>query len=187
MLLGARPQLVVVLRLKAQALTWCSARVPTILSFVSQPLLPPRCCSWASPMSHRPSFQVGCAPLRRQLASHLRPCGCHCPTRRHWLARFMHASSPLPAAEYCARGSLFDVLCTAHMNEAAAASLTWPRRLRLALDAAKGMLALHSHDPPIIHRSAYACFGWAWPGLVWQPCMGCMPLRLLRLMLGALR
>jgi serine/threonine protein kinase len=59
---------------------------------------------------------------------------------------------PAIVSEYCARGSLFDVLRAASMSEAAAASLSWPRRLRLALDAAKGMLALHSHQPPIIHR-----------------------------------
>jgi len=30
--------------------------------------------------------------------------------------------------------------------------LTWRRRLNMALDAAKGMLYLHSRKPPIIHR-----------------------------------
>ena len=59
---------------------------------------------------------------------------------------------PAIISEYCARGSLFDVLRAAGSSEATAASLTWPRRLCMALDAAKGMLALHSHQPPIIHR-----------------------------------
>lgn len=76
-----------------------------------------------------------------------------------------HVWPPLAAAEYCARGSLFDVLRSAALNEAAAASLTWPRRLRMALDAAKGMLALHSHEPPIIHRCGHVCLQAGWGGL----------------------
>lgn len=79
---------------------------------------------------------------------------------------------PLVVTEYCARGSLCDVLKRARsaaMNAAAAASpgngganaaaaaaaaaaLDWPRRLAMALDAAKGMNYLHSSDPPVIHR-----------------------------------
>ncbi|KAI7836153.1 hypothetical protein COHA_009983 [Chlorella ohadii] len=59
---------------------------------------------------------------------------------------------PAIISEYCSRGSLFDVLRSASTSEATAASLTWQRRLCMALDAAKGMLALHSHQPPIIHR-----------------------------------
>lgn len=30
--------------------------------------------------------------------------------------------------------------------------LTWTRRLLMALDAARGMLYLHSHKPTILHR-----------------------------------
>ena len=30
--------------------------------------------------------------------------------------------------------------------------MDWPRRLNMALDAAKGMFYLHSSSPPIIHR-----------------------------------
>jgi len=30
--------------------------------------------------------------------------------------------------------------------------LDWPKRLNMAMDAAKGMLHLHLCDPPIIHR-----------------------------------
>lgn len=59
-----------------------------------------------------------------------------------------------PHAEYCSRGSLFDCLRAATQAEVAAAQLSWTRRLSMALDAAKGMLALHSHAPPILHRWA---------------------------------
>jgi serine/threonine protein kinase len=54
--------------------------------------------------------------------------------------------------ERCARGSLFDVLARGRQSADAAAELTWPRRLGLALDAARGMLHLHSSHPPILHR-----------------------------------
>lgn len=59
---------------------------------------------------------------------------------------------PAICTEFCSRGSLFDVLRSATQSEAAAASLTWSRRLGLALDAARGMLALHMHNPVIVHR-----------------------------------
>ena len=36
--------------------------------------------------------------------------------------------------------------------QAAAADLGWGRRLALALEAAKGMLYLHSRSPPVLHR-----------------------------------
>ncbi|KAK2077996.1 hypothetical protein QBZ16_003864 [Prototheca wickerhamii] len=55
--------------------------------------------------------------------------------------------------EYCARGSLYDLLKVAAANpQAAARVLDWHRRLNIALDSAKGMLHLHSHRGPIIHR-----------------------------------
>lgn len=59
---------------------------------------------------------------------------------------------PAVVTEYCSRGSLYDLLKEAHDNETLARQLDWPRRLTIALDAAKGMLYLHSHKPPIIHR-----------------------------------
>ena len=59
---------------------------------------------------------------------------------------------PLVVTEYCARGSLTDVLKRGAASAAGAASLDWPRRLAMALDAAKGMNYLHSSDPPVIHR-----------------------------------
>eukprot|EP00887_Chlorella_sp_A99_P008111 scaffold12.g8111.t1 len=52
---------------------------------------------------------------------------------------------PSVATEYCARGSLTDVLRGAKNKAAMAAMLDWPRRLNMALDAAKGMLYLHAH------------------------------------------
>jgi len=54
--------------------------------------------------------------------------------------------------EYCGRGSLTEVLAEGRRDPVAAARLTWALRLRLALDAAKGMLALHAHQPVILHR-----------------------------------
>ncbi|GAB4822570.1 hypothetical protein N2152v2_009616 [Parachlorella kessleri] len=59
---------------------------------------------------------------------------------------------PCVVTEYCARGSLADVLRTARQSPAAAAKLDWLRRLNMMLDTAKGMLHLHSHSPAIIHR-----------------------------------
>ncbi len=47
-----------------------------------------------------------------------------------------------PAAEYCARGSLADVLRAAKTTPAKLQHLTWLRRLNMALDATKGMLYL---------------------------------------------
>ncbi|KAL4452237.1 hypothetical protein ABPG75_007899 [Micractinium tetrahymenae] len=59
---------------------------------------------------------------------------------------------PAVVTEYCARGSLNDVLKRARSSPLLAAQLDWARRLNMALDAAKGMLYLHSCSPPIIHR-----------------------------------
>lgn len=61
-------------------------------------------------------------------------------------------SPPCIVTEYCARGSLTDVLRGGKYFSAKASLLDWPRRLNMALDAAKGMLYLHAHNPPIIHR-----------------------------------
>lgn len=55
-------------------------------------------------------------------------------------------------AEYCARGSLYDVLQAARRQPAVAAQLTWQRRLSLAYDAAVGLGYLHNRSPPILHR-----------------------------------
>ncbi|PRW33300.1 Serine threonine- kinase CTR1 [Chlorella sorokiniana] len=62
----------------------------------------------------------------------------------------------LPACiitEFCRRGSLYDVLTKARKRPEAATQLTWELRLRMALDAATGLLYLHKHSPqPIVHR-----------------------------------
>ena len=54
-------------------------------------------------------------------------------------------------AEYCALGSLYDVLRQGATSGACAAALTWPRRIGIALDAARGLLYLHLSTPAIIH------------------------------------
>lgn len=53
-------------------------------------------------------------------------------------------------AEYCGGGSLYDCLSAAREQPAAAAQLTWHRRLAMAIDAATGLLYLHHRG--IIHR-----------------------------------
>ncbi len=44
---------------------------------------------------------------------------------------------PCVVSEWCARGSLFDVLIKARSTPALAPQLDWARRLNMALDAAK--------------------------------------------------
>ncbi|KAK9830425.1 hypothetical protein WJX72_011709 [[Myrmecia] bisecta] len=61
-------------------------------------------------------------------------------------------SPPSVVTEYCARGSLNDVLKRARSVPSLAVQLDWARRLNMVLDAAKGMNYLHSSDPPVIHR-----------------------------------
>ena len=41
---------------------------------------------------------------------------------------------------------------TGHCLQTVALELDWRRRLRLALDAAKGMHYLHTRQPPVLHR-----------------------------------
>lgn len=61
---------------------------------------------------------------------------------------------PCIVTEYCSRGSLAEVLAAGRSasDPAAAAQLTWARRLAMACDAAAGMLYLHTRPVPIIHR-----------------------------------
>ena len=60
---------------------------------------------------------------------------------------------PCVVTEYCPLGSLFDVLRRARQGEQLIVEkLSWLRRVMMAMDAAKGMLALHSHPKVIVHR-----------------------------------
>lgn len=63
---------------------------------------------------------------------------------------------PAILTEYCARGSLTEVLAAGRTDPAAAAQLTWARRLAMAVNAASGMLYLHSRPAPIVHRGGQA-------------------------------
>lgn len=59
---------------------------------------------------------------------------------------------PCLVMEYCAKCSLDHLLRAGLANSQMAKRLTWVRLLSMALDAAKGMLYLHSRNPPIAHR-----------------------------------
>lgn len=52
--------------------------------------------------------------------------------------------------EYCAHGSLYNLLHQANKNPDLAAKLTWEQRLKMAMHTALGMYALH--DKNILHR-----------------------------------
>jgi serine/threonine protein kinase len=60
------------------------------------------------------------------------------------------AVPPAIMTEYCSRGSLYDCLKAGREQPAAAAQLTWRRRLAMAVDASMGLLYLHRRN--IIHR-----------------------------------
>ncbi|KAL4450218.1 hypothetical protein ABPG77_010887 [Micractinium sp. CCAP 211/92] len=68
------------------------------------------------------------------------------------VVQFLGLCSLPPAliTEYCSRGSLFDCLQAGRADPAAAAQLTWARRLAMAVDAATGLLYLHGRN--IVHR-----------------------------------
>lgn len=59
---------------------------------------------------------------------------------------------PCIITEYCERGSLADVLRKAREGPPSDADLPWARRLEMAVGGARGMLLLHSSDPPILHK-----------------------------------
>ncbi|KAL4458769.1 hypothetical protein ABPG75_013634 [Micractinium tetrahymenae] len=59
---------------------------------------------------------------------------------------------PCLVMEYCAKCSLDHLLRAGLANQQMAKRLTWVCLLSMALDAAKGMLYLHSRNPPIAHR-----------------------------------
>ncbi|KAL4423315.1 hypothetical protein ABPG77_006110 [Micractinium sp. CCAP 211/92] len=85
-----------------------------------------------------------------------------CPQEAGLLASLRHPncitflavcrSPPCIITEYCGRGSLTHVLMAARRDPAVARKLIWTRRLSMLLDAALGMLYLHSRAPAIVHR-----------------------------------
>ncbi|KAL4419177.1 hypothetical protein ABPG77_004900 [Micractinium sp. CCAP 211/92] len=60
---------------------------------------------------------------------------------------------PCILTEYCSKGSLYDLLRTASEEPGLAKELTWELLVNMALEAARGILYLHSRSPhPIVHR-----------------------------------
>ncbi len=59
---------------------------------------------------------------------------------------------PCVATEFCQRGSLYTVIRGAVADPDQALNLTWTRRIDMAIDAARGLLYLHSLSPPVVHR-----------------------------------
>eukprot|EP00884_Botryococcus_braunii_P006706 jgi/Botrbrau1/16036/Bobra.7_2s0010.1 len=59
---------------------------------------------------------------------------------------------PCLLMEWCARGTLSDLLRKARTHPPLQAQLSWRRRIGFALDAAKGLLHLHCHNPVLLHR-----------------------------------
>ena len=53
---------------------------------------------------------------------------------------------------FCCRGNLYSVLTAAAEAGPGHAALTWAQLMRFAWDAGKGMLYLHTLQPPVIHR-----------------------------------
>lgn len=58
---------------------------------------------------------------------------------------------PCLVSEWCARGSLYDVLTKARKSPALAPALDWTRRLNMALDAAK------ARPPALAYTSCVLC------------------------------
>jgi serine/threonine protein kinase len=88
---------------------------------------------------------VGFIPQEARLLASMR-----CPNIVMYIG--MCVSPPCVATEYCARGSLYDLLQDGRKNAEKAAELTWARRIGIATGAARGMLYLGTCTPPIIHR-----------------------------------
>lgn len=101
----------------------------------------------------------------------------HCLCDSHYVGLshlVANLTPPCPAApsrcppEYCSRGNLYDCLAAARQSAAAAAQLTWRRRLAMAVDAGTGLLYLHRRS--IIHRDgvrhlhvAVTSVAYCWP------------------------
>lgn len=62
------------------------------------------------------------------------------------LVLLMGATTRSVLTEYCAGGTLFELLHRTRIK------LTWRQKLKLAMDVAKGCTYLHACTPPIIHR-----------------------------------
>ncbi len=54
--------------------------------------------------------------------------------------------------EYIENGSLYDFLLREGKHKGSTVPYTWPLRLKIAKDIAKGCAFLHSASPPVIHR-----------------------------------
>ena len=127
-------------------------RHPFLVSFLGLCTLPPCILTGARPCRH----SHGTAATA--LCSLAAPCTCRVPGAPATMLvhlRHTHCPPPLlpPPAEYCARGSLYDVLRQGSQDPSAAAQLTVQRRLGMAFDAARGLLYLHARTPqPIIHQ-----------------------------------
>ena len=110
---------------------------------------PPRCiCCW--PQQPLPLTGVSCLVAQVNIMAAL---------RHPNIVLFMGVclDPPCVVSEWCARGSLFDVLSKARKNPALAPQLDWTRRLNMALDAAKvGPCMLH-HFTLVRCRSHPAC------------------------------
>ncbi|KAI7845286.1 hypothetical protein COHA_001129 [Chlorella ohadii] len=99
--------------------------------------------------AHRNALHTITDPIAASLQQE---CGLMARLRHPNIVQFMGVSTCPPAmvTEFCSRGSLYDVLKAARVSSPRQPPLTWPRRLSMALDAAKGMLYLHMRG--VLHR-----------------------------------
>ncbi|PRW50898.1 Serine threonine- kinase CTR1 [Chlorella sorokiniana] len=92
------------------------------------------------------------SPTERQLQKFHRECSLLTSVRHPNIVQILSVCMDPPTIimEYCARGSLLDVLKKACTSARQASVLSWQRRLCMALDAARGIL--HMHNRGIAHR-----------------------------------
>lgn len=133
----------------------CRMRHPHLVSFLGLCTLPPCILTGVGGLVWEVTWSPTRSPplLQQQQASGL-------GTRNPWPIDFTHTRLQ-NAAEYCSRGSLYDVLKQGTRLPAAAAELTWRRRVDIALGAARGLLYLHLSSPAILHCDVR----WASPAL----------------------